>query len=62
MILTLGLPASVYGNELATRFGRRRMLTLYMLLAAAFATLLGFSAALPFWLTVAAPPSTARPS
>ena len=54
VILTLGLPASVYGNELATRFGRRRMLTLYMLLAAAFATLLGFSAALPFWLTVAA--------
>ena len=53
---------SVYGNELATRFGRRRMLTLYMLLAAAFAALLGFSAALPFWLTVAAPPSTARPS
>jgi MFS family permease len=54
VILTLGLPASVYGNELATRFGRRRMLTLYMLLAAAFATLLGFSAALPFWLTVLA--------
>ena len=52
MILTLGLPASVYGNELATRFGRRRMLTLYMLPAAAFAALLGFSAALPFWLTV----------
>jgi MFS family permease len=54
VILTLGLPASVYGNELATRFGRRRMLTLYMLLAAAFAALLGFSAALPFWLTVVA--------
>jgi len=54
VILTLGLPASVYGNELATRFGRRRMLCLYMLLAAALAATLGFAAALPFWLTVAA--------
>src|SRR5918994_4656359 len=52
VILTLGLPASVFGNELASRFGRRRMLTLYMLLAAVLAALLGFSAALPFWLTV----------
>ena len=54
VILTLGLPASVYGNELATRFGRRRMLTVYMLAAAALAASLGFAAALPFWFTIAA--------
>src|SRR5918994_2587654 len=53
-ILLLGLPASVLGNELADRFGRRRMLTLFMLVSAAFAASLGFAAALPFWLTIAA--------
>jgi MFS family permease len=52
-ILMLGLPASVLGNELATRIGRRRVLTLFMLVSAAFAASLGFAAALPFWLTVA---------
>jgi MFS family permease len=53
-ILLLGLPASVLGNELANRFGRRRMLTLFMLVSAAFAASLGLAAALPFWLAVAA--------
>jgi MFS family permease len=53
-ILLLGLPASVLGNELANRFGRHRMLTLFMLVSAAFAASLGFAAALPFWLTIAA--------
>jgi MFS family permease len=54
MVLMLGLPASVLGNELANRFGRRRMLTLFMLVSAAFAASLGFATALPFWLTIAA--------
>jgi MFS family permease len=53
VILLLGLPASVLGNEAATRFGRRRMLTLFMLLSAGLAAAIGFTAALPFWLTVA---------
>jgi len=53
VILTLGLPASVFGNELANRFGRRRMLTVFMLLSAALASCVGFGAALPFWLAVA---------
>jgi MFS family permease len=53
-ILLLGLPASVLGNELANRFGRRRMLTFFMLVSAGFAASLGFATALPFWLTVAA--------
>jgi MFS family permease len=53
LILTLGLPASVLGNELAQRFGRRRMLTVFMLLSAALGLSLGLAAALPFWLAVA---------
>jgi MFS family permease len=53
VILMLGLPASVLGNEAATRFGRRRMLSLFMLLSAGLAAITGFSAALPFWLMVA---------
>lgn len=52
VILMLGLPASVGGNELATRFGRPAVLTGLMLLSAATAAVLGLSAALPFWLTV----------
>jgi MFS family permease len=53
VILTLGLPASVFGNELASRFGRRRMLTVFMLFSAALGVGVGFGAALPFWLAVA---------
>ena len=53
VILTLGLPASVLGNELAGRFGRRRMLTVFMLFSAALGVSVGLGAALPFWLAVA---------
>lgn len=44
----LGLPSSVLGNELAVRFGRRRVITLIMLASAALAVAIGFNAALPF--------------
>jgi MFS family permease len=50
-ILMLGLPASVAGNEIATRFGRRRVLIGLMLGSAVLAWVVGLSAALPFWLT-----------
>jgi MFS family permease len=53
LILTLGLPASVFGNELASRFGRRRMLTVFMLVSAALGISVGLGAGLPFWLAVA---------
>jgi MFS family permease len=53
LILTLGLPASVFGNELAQRFGRRRMLTVFMLVSATLGLSVGLAAALPFWLAVA---------
>jgi MFS family permease len=52
VILLLGLPASILGNEAATRFGRRRFLIGIMTGSAVLACAVGFSAALPFWLAV----------
>jgi len=47
LLLMLGLPASILGNEAALRWGRRRTLTVVMLTSAALVSLLGFAAALP---------------
>jgi MFS family permease len=44
----LGVWASVWGNELAIRFGRRRFILGTMLSSAALAAVIGFSAALPY--------------
>ena len=44
----LGVWASVWGNELAIRFGRRRFILGTMLASAAMAGGIGFSAALPY--------------
>ena len=49
LILLLGLPASVLGNEIATKLGRRRVLIVFMLASTVLAALIGFAAALPFW-------------
>src|SRR6266581_4900448 len=49
----LGAPASILGNELALR-QRRRLIAVCMLLAAASACLVGFSAPLPAWAVTAA--------
>jgi MFS family permease len=49
LILLLGLPASVLGNEIATRLGRRRVLIGFMAASTVLAALIGFAAALPFW-------------
>jgi MFS family permease len=43
-----GVLASVWGNELAIRFGRRRFVLGTMLTSAALAAIIGFSAALPY--------------
>jgi MFS family permease len=49
-IITLfGQPASFFGNEGALRFGRHRWITGVMIVAAIFAAMLGFLAAIPFW-------------
>jgi len=44
----LGVWASVWGNELSIRFGRRRFILGTMLASAAMAAVVGFSAALPY--------------
>jgi len=44
----LGVWASVWGNELAIRFGRRRFILGTLLTSAALAAMIGFSAALPY--------------
>jgi MFS family permease len=44
----LGVWASVWGNELSIRLGRRRFILGTMLVSAALAGLIGFSAALPY--------------
>jgi MFS family permease len=53
LILLLGLPASVLGNEIATRLGRRPVLIAFMLVSTVLAALIGFAAALPFWAMTA---------
>ena len=47
----LGVWSSVWGNELAIRFGRRLFIIVTMLASAATAALIGFSAALPYAAT-----------
>jgi MFS family permease len=44
----LGVWASVWGNELAIRFGRRRFIIGALLASAAMAGIIGFTAALPY--------------
>jgi MFS family permease len=53
VLLLLGLPASVLGNEIATRLGRRRVLIVFMLASTVLAAVIGFAAALPFWAMTA---------
>jgi len=45
----IGMPASILGNELALKMGRRRWLIAVMLASAVLAGLLGLGATLPFW-------------
>ena len=45
----IGMPASILGNELALKLGRRRWLIMVMLASAVLAGLLGLGATLPFW-------------
>jgi MFS family permease len=52
-LLLIGLPASIFGNELAMRFGRARTVGIMMAGSALVACLIGISATLPFPLTIA---------
>jgi MFS family permease len=48
----IGLPASVLGNELAMRYGRRPVLIAIMSASAVLGLGLGFAAGLPYWIVV----------
>ncbi|OUR76828.1 hypothetical protein A9Q83_12995 [Alphaproteobacteria bacterium 46_93_T64] len=50
VVIFMGLPSSVLGNEISLRIGRQRAIGLIMLLAFITSGLLGFSAELPFIL------------
>lgn len=49
----LGIPASIIGNEIAARVGRRRYIVTVMAASAILAWAAGFSAAVSWWLTLA---------
>jgi len=49
----LGMPASIFGNELAMRFGRTRMILVFMFLSGAMGCVVGFTAQFALPLTVA---------
>ncbi len=46
----LGVPASILGNELATRFDRRRVISVIMVISVLIAFSMGYAATLPYWL------------
>lgn len=48
IVLFAGVPASILGNELAQSFERRRVITVFMLVAGLIGCVIGFSASLPF--------------
>jgi MFS family permease len=53
MINLMGPVFSVSGNELAIRFGRQRVIFFFMTLSGALACIVGFMAALPWYIVVA---------
>lgn len=54
LVLLIGLPASILGNELASRGSRVRWLRGFMLASAALGVLTGLAGGLPFWVVIAA--------
>ena len=44
--------ASIFGNEVAGRYGRRRVVALFLMLSATMAAFLGFLAGAPYWILV----------
>ncbi len=50
LINLVGLPASIGGNELSRILGRRKVVTMVMIMSAALGAILGLSASLPYLL------------
>ena len=53
LIMLVGVPASIFGNEGAMVWGRRRALTAYMIGSGILGCIIGFTAGLNFYLVVA---------
>lgn len=54
LVNLIGVPASIFGNELASRIGRQWAVIYIMSLSALLGMVFGFTAPLPFWLVVGA--------
>ena len=52
LILLIGMPASILGNEGAMMWGRRRVLTAYMIGSGILGCIIGFTAGLNFYLVI----------
>jgi MFS family permease len=52
LVNLIGLPASIGGNELSRRFGRRKVISVVMIASAGIGAILGFTAGLPYGLVV----------
>ncbi len=52
LIILTGVPASILGNEGAMRWGRRRFITVVMLVSALVSGVIGFCAGLPFIIVI----------
>src|SRR3546814_311221 len=50
VLLLVGMPALIAGNEIATAFGRRRSVAAFMIASGGIALALGFLASAPLWL------------
>jgi MFS family permease len=52
LINLIGVPASIGGNELSRRFGRRKVISIVMLVSAVLGAAIGFTSELPYLLVV----------
>jgi MFS family permease len=52
VIVFIGLPASILGNELSLKIGRPQALTVIMIASGFLAAVIGFSATLPLWMVI----------
>jgi MFS family permease len=52
LINLIGVPASIGGNELSRKFGRRKLISTVMLVSTGLGAVIGFTAALPYFLVV----------
>jgi MFS family permease len=52
LVTLIGLPASISGNELSRKFGRRRVITIVMMASAGLGGVLGFTATFSYLLVV----------